>query len=53
MAFLRTTAEPLTKAERISAISIDAGQPLSAAVLAERWRSLAARGSTNAGAPQA
>ena len=50
---LRAVTEPLTKAERILAIAIDAGQPLSAAALAERWRALAAQGSTNVGVPQA
>ena len=50
---LRAVAEPLSEAERMSAIAIDAEQPLSPVALAERWRALAARGSTNAGAPQA
>ena len=50
---LRAVAEPLTQAERILAIAIDAGQPLSAAALAERWRDLAAHGSANVGAPPA
>ncbi len=48
---LRAVAEPLTKAERILAIAIDAGQPLSAAALARCWRELAAHGSTNTGGP--
>ncbi len=50
---LRAVAEPLIGDERISAIAIDAGQPLSPAALAERWRALAAHASANAGAPPA
>jgi predicted kinase len=50
---LRAVAEPLTEAERILVLVVDAGQPLSAAALAERWRALAAHGSANARAPHA
>ena len=48
---LRTVEEPLTQTERLLAIAIDAGQPLSAAALARCWRELAAHGSTNTGGP--
>jgi len=46
---LSAVAEPLAGVERTAAITIDAGQPLSAAAFAERWRECAAHGSANAG----
>jgi aminoglycoside phosphotransferase family enzyme/predicted kinase len=50
---LCAVAEPLTEAERVLAVAIDAGQPLSAVALAGHWRALALPGSAKAAAPPA